>query len=130
MNTMDTEKFETMRKDADNAVASLREVLDVSEKNDIIRDSAIKRFEYSFDIIWKFLKTYLEIQHAVIVNSPKSCFREAYRVGVIEYDQFWLDLCDDRNRTAHTYNQKTAEEVYANLPEALTHFEVLLKKLA
>lgn len=123
------DKFEAMQKDAEDALRSLKTVLSLPEKNDVIRDSAIKRFEYSFDIMWKLLKAHLELQHNVLVNSPKVCFREAYRLGIIDYDKFWLKLADYRNLTVHTYKQKLAEEVYGILPQALQHFQDLLSKL-
>ncbi len=122
-------KYHAMKEDAEKAVASLREVLGVAETNAIVRDSAIKRFEYSFDIIWKLLKAYLEQEHNVSAHSPKTCFREAYRLGLVDYDNFWLALCDYRNLTVHTYKEKLAEEVYAILPKALAHFESLLGKI-
>jgi len=41
------------------AIERLEEVLKL-EKNAVVRDSAIQRFEFTFDLAWKTLKLYLE----------------------------------------------------------------------
>lgn len=111
-----------------SAVMRLEAVLN-KEKDEFMRDSAIQRFEFTFDLGWKALKRFLEVRHGVICNSPKDCFREGYKQGLLEYDDFWLELTDKRNETAHTYKETTAEEVYAILPKALLSFQGLLRKL-
>ncbi len=122
-------KFRSLISDMEEAVKRLKEVLD-QPKNDFIRDSAIKRFEFCFDLSWKTLKAYLEEAHNVTCVSPKTCFREGYNKGIIyEYDNFWLKLADLRNETVHTYKEALAEQVYAVLPEALKKFESLLESL-
>lgn len=119
-------KFETQRKQFEQALTRLKEVLALP-KNDVVRDSAIQRFEFTLDLSWKTLKTFLEEKKGIVVASPKECFREAYRQGIIPYDTDYLDLVDLRNETVHTYREKTAEDVYEELPEAVKLFENLLK---
>lgn len=97
-------------------------------KTDVTRDSAIKRFELTFDIAWKTVKAWLEERGTRCV-SPKSCFQDAYREGLIDYEKIWLDLLDTRNKTVHTYIEEEAENVYAKLPAALPAFEKLLAAL-
>ncbi len=94
-------------------------------KTDIVRDSAIKRFEFTFDLCWKLLKVYLNEKKGMVCASPKECFREAYRQGIIDYDEVWIRFVDLRNETAHTYREEMAEKVYRALPAVLKHFEIL-----
>lgn len=96
-------------------------------KSDIVRDACIKRFEFTFDLSWKLLKAVLEERHGIDLASPKTCFREAYRQGIISYDDAWIDMTDKRNSTSHTYNQATAEEIYDLLPKYVQLFQELLK---
>ena len=98
--------------------------------SDIIRDSAIQRFEFTVDLAWKTLKTYLEVKKGMVCASPKECFREAYRQGIVAYEDAWLDLVDTRNETSHTYDQQMAEKVFLKLPDAVAHLEKLLAALA
>lgn len=122
-------KLEAQTAQFKKAVARLADVLE-QEKNDYIRDSAIQRFEFCFDLAWKNLKTYLHEKKGLVCSSPKDCFRLAYQQGIIKYDNSWLVLTDRRNQTAHTYNEKLAEEIYQELPAALGSFEELLSSLA
>ena len=119
-------KFETTIKQFEKAVGRLKEVLDVPE-TDIVRDSAIQRFEFSLDISWKMLKAFLEEEKGIICVSPKECFREAYRQGLIDYDEDWIRFVDMRNETVHTYDEDISERIYSQLPDTLSHFEELLK---
>ena len=121
-------KFNSLRNDFQEALKRLEEVLR-EQKTDIVRDSAIKRFELAFDLAWKALKALLEEQHAISCASARNCFREAFRVGIIDYDEGWLGLISDRNYTAHMYKESLAEKIYAELPQKLILFQKLKKAL-
>lgn len=95
-------------------------------KSDITRDSAIQRFEFTLDLSWKMVKAFLEDKKGIICVSPKECFREAYRQGLIEYSDEWIKFVDMRNETVHTYKEEVAEKIYNSLPEAVKHFKILL----
>lgn len=118
-------KFEVTIQQFEKAVRRLKEVLDVPE-TDIVRDSAIQRFEFTLDISWKTIKAFLEEEKGIICVSPKECFREAYRQGLINYDEDWIKFVDMRNETVHTYNEDVAERIYSQLSNTLSHFEELL----
>lgn len=121
-------KFQSVFEDYQKAVARLSEVLR-EPKSDIVRDSAIQRFEIAFELAWKTAKSYLEEYQKVRCASPRSCFRELFNQGIIEYDDHWLKLADWRNATAHLYNESLADELYKELPKALASFELLAQKL-
>lgn len=48
-------------KDFKRAIVKVEEVLKL-EKTEIVRDSSIKRFELCFDLAWKSIKIYAQIQ--------------------------------------------------------------------
>ena len=121
-------KLEAVVKQFNSSVDRLKEVLD-QEKNAFMRDSAIKRFEFTFDLSWKVVKAFMEENKGVICKSPKECFREAYKQGFIAYDDFWIEMADLRNKTAHTYKEQIAEEVYAVLPKTLAYFQKILESV-
>lgn len=85
----------------------------------IVRNAAIQRFEYTFEACWKFIKEYLKTKEGIISNSPKSCFREVFTVGIIKEDETikLLEMTDDRNMTSHTYKEEVAEIIYGKLEE-------------
>ena len=116
-----TEQFEQI-------IARLKDVMN-KERNEYMRDSAIKRFEIAFDLSWKLVKTFLEEKHGVICKSPKSCFREAYKQSVIEYDEFWIEITNLRNEVTHIYREETADKIYGKLDDIVEYFEKLLGKV-
>ena len=68
----------------------------------------------------------LEEQHNALCTSPRTCFRSAFRHGVIDNDPFWIDLTVLRNYTVHTYNEQLADYVYSRLTEAARRFRAVL----
>ncbi len=110
------------------ALIKLEEIV-IIQKNDIVRDSAIKRFEIAVDLFWKMLKTYIEVSYGIVVNSPKTVIREAYTQGLIEYESSYLDLIDLRNETAHIYKEEVAEKVFNIIPKSIKLFRKVIKKI-
>jgi nucleotidyltransferase substrate binding protein (TIGR01987 family) len=122
-------KTRSLRADFERTVARLAEVL-VLPKSEIIRDSAIQRFQISFELCWKYLKAFLEEEHNAVCTSPRSCFRAAFRHRVIADDPFWIELTVLRNYTVHTYNEQLADYVYDRLPQVLNRLQALLNATA
>lgn len=118
-------KTASLRADLVSATDRLEQALALP-KDDIVRDSAIQRFEICFELCWKFLKAYLEEEHNTICTSPRTCFRAAFKNGVIDSDPFWIDLTVLRNYTVHTYSETLADYVYDRLAEAAKRFRAVL----
>ena len=117
-------KAQSLRKDFERAIARLDEALALP-KDPIVRDSAIQRFELSFELCWKFLKAYLEEEHNASCTSPRTCFRLAFRHGVIDDDPFWIEVTVLRNYTVRTYNEELADYVYSRLAETSRRFRAV-----
>jgi nucleotidyltransferase substrate binding protein (TIGR01987 family) len=103
-----------------NSVDRFEEILG-KEKTVANRDSAIKRFELTFELAWKSMQKKLREQ-GIVCRSPRSCFKEFFSVGFMKDDERWLDMIETRNSTIHTYSEKLADEVYKKLPEYLELF--------
>jgi nucleotidyltransferase substrate binding protein (TIGR01987 family) len=111
------EKLTLMIKDAEKALKTLDEIFSIKYST-VTRDAAIKRFEYTFEIIWKLVRCYLEEIEGVVVNSPKSCFKQAFKTSLLDEEEsiLSLEMTDDRNLTSHTYLEDVAEQVYQKIP--------------
>ena len=110
------EKIEALIRDTKRALETFKEILD-EPFSVIVRDAAIQRFEYSFEVIWKLLKEYLKEKEGIICNSPKSCFREAFNVHILDEEETIraLEMTDDRNLTSHAYIEKIAQKIHERL---------------
>lgn len=121
-------KFESVWEDFQKALSRF-EVILKENKTEIVCDSAIKRFELIFDLAWKAVKAFLEEYHNTTCVSPQTCFREAFSKGLIDYDDYWIEIAKLRNRTVHTYSEPLADEIYSTLPKVLTYFQKLAAAL-
>jgi len=120
------EKLKKKIQDAKKAILSLEEIL-TEKYSKIVRDATIQRFEYTFEVAWKLLKEYLYHKEGIVCNSPKSCFREAFSVGLLNEEEtlLFIQMTDDRNLTSHTYDEEIAENLY----KKIKNYYALLKSL-
>lgn len=97
-------------KEFGEALKRLKESLDQA-KNEFIRDSIIKRFEFAFELGWKTAKTYLRQKQGVNIFSPKECWRELRKNDLlsVEETEIFLAMTDERNSIVHTYDQNFFE---------------------
>ncbi len=124
-----SEKLRVVVEQFGRAVNQLQKALE-KPKDEFMRDSAIQRFEFTYELAWKALKLYLgEKAPSLQIRFPGECFREAYKIGLIENDPLWIKTIEERNKTSHTYNEDTAEDVYKDLPDFLRLYEGLLTQL-
>lgn len=102
--------------DFNKALSTLEEALR-EPKCDLVRDSVIKRFEYSFDLAWKSAKIFLDEEFGVAVFSPKECFRSLCSNQIISSTETegFIQMTDDRNEVVHTYREELANELYKTI---------------
>ena len=96
------------------AVASLESSLR-QEKNEFLRDSVVQRFEYTYELCWKFMARQLEADIGSVETdrlSRRDLFRVAAEKGLIDSPAAWFGFHAARNRTSHMYAEEVAEEVY------------------
>jgi len=105
------------------AIDRLAEAL-AEPESAIVRDGAIQRFEFTFELAWKGVQK-LTAYEDMPCNSPRECLRTAFRLGWIDNDAEWMRMVDDRNRTSHTYDEELAKEIYAKLPAYLERLRQL-----
>jgi nucleotidyltransferase substrate binding protein (TIGR01987 family) len=91
----------------------LKEVSDLYDgKNEIIRDSLIQRFEFTYELTHKTLKEFMNYAGVTLENSfPRAIFKKAYVNNIISDESVWINLLEDRNSTSHIYNEKLANEI-------------------
>ena len=117
----------TKKEKLKNAVQRLEEAIDCYKKSpdDVKRDGVIQRFEFCEELSWKTLRLYLIDQGFSDLKSPKSVLREAYAYEIIDDEDVWITIMNDRNLTSHIYDEKTAEEIFNRI--CTKHLPVLKK---
>jgi nucleotidyltransferase substrate binding protein (TIGR01987 family) len=101
------------------------------QQRDIMRDGAIQRFEYTFELAWKTIKRYLEMYGLEKVDNlnNRDLFRAGFENGLINDASAWFDYLTDRNQTAHIYDQNIAAEVFDSAKGFLADVKYLLTQL-
>jgi nucleotidyltransferase substrate binding protein (TIGR01987 family) len=110
------------------AVTNLEEVLK-KDFDEIVRDSAIQRFEICYEIAWKALKQALIFKGADTGNSPRDIFKNAFTLSLIKDENMWLDILTQRNLSTHTYSESLANSLYQKLPAFLSEMKYTLQKI-
>ena len=59
-------------------------------------------------------------QEGIDTASPKNTLRHAYRRGLLDREQLWLDMLEDRNLSSHVYNAEMAREIFGAVAFALS----------
>ena len=98
---------------AEKLKESLTPAFQSEYKKDILIEIVTKRFEYTFESMWKCLKEIL-LGEGIQVVSPLSSFQEAFALGLIskQNEEAFPLMLKKRNEIVHIYNDEDAEEIY------------------
>lgn len=99
--------------------------------NDIVRDSIIQRFEFTFTVANAALKAFMQNEGVVFENSfPRTIFKQAFANKLIGNEKAWLNLIEDRNLTSHIYSESVANEIAQRIKDVYaSEFKMLCDKL-
>ena len=99
-----------------------------------LRDSTIQRFEYSIDLLWKYLKAYLDEKLKIVpeVVSPSTIIREAVNARIIDEKQAesLMYMVKKRNLTLHVYQEEIVQILVKDLLDYMRIMQDVLSKLA
>ena len=114
------QRFENFQK----ALQKLIEAVDYIKNNDskaeivldeIIKDGLIQRFENTHELAWNVMKDYATYQGNTTVGGSRDSTREAFQLQLMSDGAVWMDMIVSRNKTSHTYNEATADEIYLKI---------------
>ncbi len=92
-------------------------------------DATIHRFEFTIELFWKLLKNILESK-GVEVRYPRDVLKEAYAGGLIDNEEIWLSMLNDRNMTSHVYDEEIADQIYVRIKTYVPVLMSVMKKLS
>lgn len=96
-----------------------------------IKDSCIKRFEYTYEtakkIMNKFLKKeYDKTEKDLTINN---IFREMFGLGLIENFENWVNYREKRNITSHEYDITKTYPIIDIIPDFISDTTLLIENL-
>src|SRR3989339_681433 len=85
-------------------------------QDEVIRAGVIQNFEFTYELCWKFMKRWLELNGggaSIDGSTRKELFRLAAESRLITGVENWFRYHTARNETAHTYDPTKAAEIYS-----------------
>ena len=115
------------------ALTQLKSAVELANErklSDLEKQGLIQAFEYTHELAWKTMKDFLSERGNNEIFGSKDATREAFKYGLIEAGEIWMDMIKSRNNTSHTYNEETANRIVeAILVEYHVEFEKIYKRL-
>ncbi len=93
------------------ALMQLKEFIELGELSKFEKQGLIKSFEYTYELGWNTIKDYLFFQGIPDISGSRDTIREGFKLNLISDGEGWMDMLKSRNRTSHTYDEDTAEEI-------------------
>jgi len=97
----------------DRALILLREAVErgPAALNQLEKEGAIQRFEYTLELAWKTAKDFLEESGLVIDPvTPREVIKQAFAAKLLSDGQVWIDMLNHRNLLSHTYDCAVFEQ--------------------
>ena len=81
------------------------------------KQGLIQAFEFTYELAWNTLKDYLLWQGIKGITGSRDTIHEAFSNELVTDGDTWMKMMVDRNRTSHTYNEKTARVITENIEQ-------------
>lgn len=104
------QRFANYRK----ALARLTEAVELRRQRpltDLERQGLIKAFEFTHELAWNTLKDFAEFKGIVGLIGSRDATRTAFKIGLIEDGENWMEMIKSRNQTSHAYDEDKAREI-------------------
>ena len=126
---MTSEKLERSLINFQKAMDRFTEVIQEPESS-IVMDATIQRFEFTYELMWKTLKIFLEDIHGIRTVSPRQVFKEAYSLSIVEQEEIFLEMIKSRNLLSHTYNEEQASDIYKKCPSYVSAMQKVYDQIS
>jgi len=115
------------------ALSQLREAVALAQERPLSKleeQGLIQAFEFTHELAWNTLKDFLEERGVQNLYGSKDATREAFKTGLIENGEAWMNMIQSRNLTSHTYDEAIAAEIASAIRATyFAEFEALRMKL-
>ncbi|MEZ5815029.1 MAG: nucleotidyltransferase substrate binding protein [Alphaproteobacteria bacterium] len=103
-----TERWKQRFENFEKAYTLLKDKADYgfSELSELEKMGCVQAFEITFELAWKVMKDYMIYAGVQLIElSPRKIIQEAHATGLITDGEQWLKMLENRNLTAHTYDE-------------------------
>ncbi|WP_101048450.1 nucleotidyltransferase substrate binding protein [Macromonas nakdongensis] len=96
------------------ALARLSEAVELAQQrslSDLEKQGLVQAFEFTHELAWNVMKDYFVYQGHTGITGSRDAIREAFKQGLVQDGEGWMETIKSRNQTSHTYNQAVADDI-------------------
>ncbi len=116
------------------AFQNLKEAVELQQVKTLSKleeQGLIKAFELVHELSWLMVKDYYQSQGDVSIQGSRDAFRLAFKRGLIENGDNFMQSIKTRQLSVHTYNEETAQSILRDIVHTyFKDFESLLEVFA
>ena len=104
------------------ALQTLRNAAELAAQrplSELDQQGLIQGFEFTHELAWNLLKDFLEAQGIAGLIGSRDAIRTAFKNGLLEDGETWMEMIKARNLSSHTYQQDLAQRIATDI---LTRF--------
>jgi len=85
------------------------------ESYDLVVDATILRFEFTYELSLKIMKTYLKHKKNIDIHNSIKIIEEAFKAGLISQEYMWFNMIQDRKITSFTYDEDNVIDLFNDI---------------
>ena len=107
-------RWQQRKENFDRAFNTLKDGFSHKPASKLEEAGLIKCYELTFELAWKTLKDFLAFQgHEV--RYPRETIKKAFEQELIKDGHLWIQMLEDRNLLAHTYNEEQVQDALVKI---------------
>ena len=83
--------------------------------SELEQQGLIQGFEFTHELAWNMLKDFLEAQGIAGLIGSRDAIRTAFKNGLIQEGETWMEMIKARNLSSHTYQLELANRLAADI---------------
>ena len=100
------------------ALQTLRNAAELATQrplSELEQQGLIQGFEFTHELAWNLLKDFLEAQGIAGLIGSRDAIRTAFKNGLLEDGETWMEMIKARNLSSHTYQLELANRLAAEI---------------
>jgi len=107
------------------ALSQLSRFIEKGDLNELEKQGLIQSFEYTYELAWNVIKDFYEYQGITDIQGSRDAIRTAFKMGLIDDGNGWMQMIGSRIKSSHTYNEDIAQEI--NNAIKSTYFDLFIR---
>ena len=83
--------------------------------SELEQQGLIQGFEFTHELAWNLLKDFLEAQGIAGLIGSRDAIRTAFKNGLLQEGETWMEMIKARNLSSHTYQLELANRLAAEI---------------